>query len=665
MKPGGRWRVRSVATALCLAAVVFGCVWLASHLVLTARSSRVASPTAERARTLPDSEEARWEKRWWIDKTARLLRGGAGLGSEDDIEALMRLPREEIARRFMQDPRFGDAILDFNLFFLGFKPDNLRNDGGYDRSAFDFPNAIASAQAILRGGDYLTLFDLRGPYYMAPLRSVPLDDPPAPEDAGLTTEQLRVKAIGELRGVLSGLAELGAEAQPSANASREMCQRMLKLSEQVDWWNLRVQRAFDDWEGFALNRASVVTAPIDKVGRTALSECYGKSGVPADLGKLTAGVRAALELYDRTFKEILSFAASQYQPDSVLAFRPFDLNVLADQPKWLAFGFEQGLALGNSSTNANRRRGAYVLKRYFCDDLTPVGIEAPKQHAVTGPIGQPSCQACHYKLDPMAGFFRDYGAFFFDFSKAQVIAFDDLALADRASYAAGWQAPPQSPRPWNVGYIRSTVSDSLNSYGDSIADLSRIIRTTPEPKRCLMRRLFEYAVAPDQTIDGAWLDWLTRKFEAEAQASSAEAMRNAIVRVVTSDAFLQRDADPNQCYDRAPGARAKDAPPCRVAFVLEKNCARCHESVRESAGRLDLTKWTATADGRGHAFPHLDEHERPLAPAASLSRFIARLTTDDPDLRMPKGKTMTSQERQELYLWAQDELARLNGGAAK
>jgi hypothetical protein len=238
-------------------------------------------------------------------------------------------------------------------------------------------------------------------------------------------------------------------------------------------------------------------------------------------------------------------------------------------------------------------------------------------------------------------------------------------LADRASYASGWQAPPQSPRPWNVGYIRSTLSESQNSYGESIADLSRIVRTAPEAKRCLMRRLFEYAVAPDQTLDGAWLDWLTRKFETEAQASSSQAMRNAIVRVVTSDAFLQRDADPHQCYDAAPGGRPRDAPPCRVAFVLEKYCARCHDSTKESAGRLDLTKWTAATDGRTRAFPHLDARERPLSPAESLTRFMARLTTDDPDLRMPKGRTMTSQERQELYLWAQEELTRLTTGMAK
>src|SRR5262249_11692448 len=92
------------------------------------------------------------------------------------------LSKEEIARRFMSDARFGDAILDFNLFFLGFKSDQLKSGGAYDRTVFDFPNAVAAAQALLKNGDYFQLFDLEGPFYMAPLRSEPLDEPPQPGD---------------------------------------------------------------------------------------------------------------------------------------------------------------------------------------------------------------------------------------------------------------------------------------------------------------------------------------------------------------------------------------------------------------------------------------------------------------------------------------------------
>ena len=107
----------------------------------------------------------------------------------------------------MADARWGDTILDFNLFFLGFKSDNLKVDGEYDRAVFDFPNAVSAAQAMLSGGDYFRLFDFEGPFFMAPLRTEALEDAPLHDDAGLTPEQMRKKAVGELKDALLQLLE--------------------------------------------------------------------------------------------------------------------------------------------------------------------------------------------------------------------------------------------------------------------------------------------------------------------------------------------------------------------------------------------------------------------------------------------------------------------------
>ena len=97
----------------------------------------------------------------------------------------------------MRDKRFGDAVLDFNLFFLGFKSDHLKIDGAYDRTVFGFPNAVAAAQELLKGGDYFKLFDLEGPFYMAPLgRS--RRRPAATGRCWPLAEQLRRKAMGEI-----------------------------------------------------------------------------------------------------------------------------------------------------------------------------------------------------------------------------------------------------------------------------------------------------------------------------------------------------------------------------------------------------------------------------------------------------------------------------------
>ncbi len=53
------------------------------HTVLT-----LAYGASGRADPAAAETHSAWHKRWWIDKAARLLRGGEGLGPDDDIQAL-------------------------------------------------------------------------------------------------------------------------------------------------------------------------------------------------------------------------------------------------------------------------------------------------------------------------------------------------------------------------------------------------------------------------------------------------------------------------------------------------------------------------------------------------------------------------------------------------
>jgi hypothetical protein len=591
-----------------------------------------------------------WHKRWWIEKTARLLRGGDGIGPQDDINALMALPKETIARQFMEDPRFGDTALDFNMYYLGFKVDSLKDNGVYLRNAFDFPNAVASAQALLTGGDYLKLFDLEGPLYLAPL-PMTLNDPLSPSEARLSPPALRKKVVEQAEQMLQALVEMGADPRTKP---LDYC------AEVEDVWydsalHDTVARAFNDPEVFVLLRGRVMMAPLETLKLAYLTACYGKPEAKIDIKPLVETAKAAIQRMDRAFTEILKFEPTVYQPRTVLDFRPFDLATFG-MNRWTAFGYEQSNALRNSSTNLNRKRGAYVLKRFFCDDLTPVGFETPKDH-VTGVHGSDTtCFNCHYKLDPMAGFFRNYGASFFDYSRQTTLEFDDEASVDRGDYVKAWLAPPNAPRQWNVGYIRSPGFEEHNAYGQSLADLSRIIRGAPEAKRCLMRRLFEYSVAEDQTIDGGYLDDMTKTFEREAAENSSTAMKHAFLRIVLSETFDQADPDPRQCYDLAPGETTANAPPCRVAFILQKNCAKCHGA--GGRANLNLTAWIPDPGGTGHTFPHLDRHHKQRTARDTMARMAARLSSSDPAVRMPRMTVMDSRERQELFLWAQEELTR-------
>jgi hypothetical protein len=598
-----------------------------------------------------------WNKRLWIERTARLLRGGEGLGPDDDLAALLPLSEEEIARRFMKDPRFGDTILDFNLFFLGFKPDSLKTDGVYNRPAFDFSNAVAAAQALLKGGDYLKLFDLEGEFFMAPLRKGALDDRLETEDAALSPEHLRRKVVGELRAAFAAVIAHGTGAAARPNAD-EYCDRVLAFVGRRGELMTKLTRAFDDHEILILKRGHILAEPFDGLARVVYAECDGAPEPSVDVPALIAALNEALAKFDRAFIEIFKHEPAAYRPRSVAEFRSFDLGAFPNSSKWLAFGYEQAVALSNSSSNYNRRRAAYVLKRFFCDDIVATPPETPQNHAGAGAMAS-SCSSCHSKLDPMAGFFRNHGNFFGDFSRQPEIVFDDLAGRDRVKYETAWRAPKNSGRQWNIGYIRSSRTDSHNVYGESLADLSRILRTAPEVKRCLMRRLFEYAVAEDQLIDAGFLDHLTREFEREAAVDSSAAMRNAIVRIVRSQTYHRRNADPRQCYDYAPGARPEDMPPCRVSHILAKNCTGCHDSAYGPDSTLDLTAWILAPGGKVRTFAHVDDLMQQRGARDTLARLVERLTTADAKARMPKNRMMRVDEREDLLKWARQELLRI------
>ena len=361
------------------AMIVFGLV--ASPFAM----SRVAAQTAE---DLPGALEAlqdrtpvqpaktfgdpMWRKRWWIEKTARLLRGGEGLGPDDDVEALLRLPEEDIARRFMADPRFGDTVLDFNMYFLGFRIDSLKSGGVYKRNAFDFANAVASAQALLQGGDYLKLFDLEGPFYLWPL-PLEFDDPLPANETHLAPQSVRIKAIDEVEAVFTRLIALGSKS-PAAD---DYCHEFEKVLGRFSSLSTSVLRVFNDPEVFVLRRGQVLIRPIEIVARAYQAECVDKPESQTDVKRLDAAVREAFEYFYRAIGEILKFEPSNYQPRTVLEFRTFDLAVFG-MDKWLAFGFEQSNSLQmtrrNSSTSV-ALSGCVTMHLFLfrrLDDITEI-----------------------------------------------------------------------------------------------------------------------------------------------------------------------------------------------------------------------------------------------------------------------------------------------------
>ena len=114
----------------------------------------------------------------------------------------------------------------------------------------------------------------------------------------------------------------------------------------------------------------------------------------------------------------------------------------------------------------------------------------------------------------------------------------------------------------------------------------------------------------------------------------------------------------------APGAKRDGAPPCDVAYILDKNCAQCHSGA-EPSGRLNLTRWTTANGSMAPSFPHRGADGKTVGAHETFARLVERLSTSDPALRMPKQMAMPSQERQALFLWAQEELARRTKGVQR
>ena len=425
-----------------------------------------------------------------------------------------------------------------------------------------------------------------------------------------------------------------------------------------------MHRAFDDAEIFVLTRAQVVSWPLDSIAKAAKEECV-KYKPKADVKRLAAAVQTASDQFSKAFDgDLRASNPRSTSRNSVLEFKAVDLTRLPHHQQMA------GVRLRARPSRCRTRRpistasaSAYVLKRFFCDDLTPVGFEDPQEHVAGAHGSDTSCYACHYKLDPMAGFFRGLGAQFYDYSRERTIIFDDLADDNRTRYEATWRTRKGSRRKWNVGYVRSPRWENQNSYGETLADLSRIIREAPEPKRCLMKRLFEYMTAENQTIDGGYLDHLTEAFEREAAVSSSAAMKNAIVRIARAKTYHERNAEPQHCYDHAPDAKVARGPalPRRLYPAEELRAVSRHHLWRRRQPRprrLD--------HGARRQEPHLPASRRrdAAAPCAGHDHAHAwsacRRTI--PRQRMPKNKIMSSQERQELYLWAQQELSRIGEG---
>ena len=575
-------------------------------------------------RAAADSPSGDWQSGWWLERASRALRGGDGLGEGEDLNQLLLRPREELVARFSHDARFADTVLGFNLELLGFRQDRVRRENGsYQEIIYELPQAIASARSVLASGeDYFRLFDLKQPLYLGPLLRPGMIEP---SDSQLDPATLRHQNRERMQVSLDQLITLAQATPPNipalcaafeAHEETFIFSRALGLPRTIPRRTMRDPK----WYGLVEN------------------SCDGTIPPGFDF---VASLHAIKDLNARLFAKLEAFEPAAYPVPNLAAMRTLDLSDLGLAYSHSFFTFTVQQTLPNSSTNFDRKRGAYVLKRFFCDD--------------------PACMACHFKLDPMAGFFRDLGRNFRDYSARQNISFDDGVVVPRAEYVKAWQPGPDEEHPWNVGFIRSTQKPALNTYGSTVQDLSSLLKTAPEVRRCVVKRLHGYLTSDSQTADGDFLDYLTEQFAAELTAhGSAEAVRTTAARIVLSKAFATPNADPSVCYDHRPDHVPGPQAPCRVASILAKNCVTCHDSV-EKKPFLNLASWARQPDGV-YGFDHRTRDGHAIPAGDTYKDIYSRLASTDPDDRMPLNRDMPATDRAELYQWVD---AQLHGGAAR
>ena len=596
--------------------------------------------------------ESTWEKQRWMEKASRILRAGDGLGAADGGPDLIAKSPAEIADAFMADQRFAETILDFNLYHLGFKTPKTSSpmaghpgERRYEDSVFASPQAIAAAQAAFTGGNFSLLYDMTQPFFIGAFSKPAMMNPqatpqPAPRDLSLAW----LDAAEALHDTLTQLFV----SPPTGTWDRDTACRDLRRSLagdlRKDLRNAGLPPSV--WPYFIANYHSL---DMDcQTARTAMQapEAFARmQAVKARYGKL------------RTIWDTPQGKGTGWRSAMDIKSETLDTYGLAGQVSQFS---EQGFwtALPNSSTNFNRKRAAYMLRTHFCDNLTPVSVSTPEAHAGTQHATDPKCYACHYKLDPMAGFFRTNGLLGASYEGRDALSFDDGTKYNKAqfqTYLSTWAAPSGSGREWNVGYIRSAQDETLNQFGSNLSDLMMIARQAPEAKVCLVKRMAAYVLGANQVYDEGWIESLAGTMSNDnPSAVTGSQIKNLFKQLVISKTFSIDDPDKGQCYDFAPGAGPSGLP-CAVAFSVNKSCANggCHKGAG-AAKHLDLSQWIQTADG-GHTFVHKDQAGVQIAKSVTFQKILDRLSTTDDDVRMPLGQDMDNVERAALFQWATEE----------
>lgn len=586
--------------------------------------------------------DAGHDKARWLAKTVRTLLYRTEPENLDEFNELLQKSRSEAVDFLTKDPRFGDAVLDFNLFYLGFQgPDMRDTDGNYTYSVKGMPQAVEAARQVLLSGDYMVLFDRFQPMYF-------FDQVETPDKKGLTNVSDEEARNIRLDRAIESLAQV--LAIPNNASTDDFCQKYKEFTDEST--GQYDKSGFPTMDNVFNATESEVTIPC----------FFTVNSLRADVGAIKSAISIRLSWLRSLRQNWKTWTAAIKPAKSLLDLTNVSVLQPPITPRQESFTVNFFASRTNSSTNFSRKRAAYALDTFFCDNLTPLNVALPAAHA--GQQGahatDPACQACHFKLDPMAGFFRSRGIIGMDFSRAPVIMFDDQRVmigAELERYQKSWHEPIPDlarTRPLRVGYVRSPdMTSELNTWGQTYDDFFKILRQAPEVRQCLTQRMAQYFIGNNLVFDRGWIHELSKKFDGTNGPATSAAFKSIVKDLVLSKSFSSEQPDPDQCYD-FPTGQTRSPVPCKVSDIITRNCVTCHNS-DDGNGRLNLKNWSATPNGE-LSFSHFDKNGQRLSKRVTMSRITERLSSADPDFLMPYMMDMPDVERATLYRWASDEL---------
>lgn len=168
----------------------------------------------------------------------------------------------------------------------------------------------------------------------------------------------------------------------------------------------------------------------------------------------------------------------------------------------------------NAASSSPVARGAFVLQEMLCEELVPpqdVNMDLPEESPEAPTVRErlqqhwtdPTCAACHVRIDPLGLAFENYGAL--------------------GEHRISWE---------NGTPVDATGELDGQTF-DGAADVARLLADSPRARACYATRWFEYAVGrPAETADACSLRAVSSRFEA-----SGGDIRALLVDLTLTDAF--------------------------------------------------------------------------------------------------------------------------------